>query len=111
MEIKRAQEKIQLKALVNEIHDSITPGDIVKQTFKTVTASNNVTTGVGKTVIGLAMGFFIKNILFRKTFNPLKIAAGYLLQTGVAVLVANNSDGINTTGKKLLKTIFSKLKR
>lgn len=111
MEIKRAQELILLKAQVNEIRESLTAGSLIKNTFKSVTASNDVKTGIGKTVIGLASGLLIKKIFFRKSFNPLKIAAGYLIQTGVTVLVANNSDKINSVGKKIFQTIISKFKR
>lgn len=108
MEKKRAQELILLQAEVNELRESIKPSNIIKNTIKSVTDSKNVNSGLGKTVVGFATGLLIKKIFFRKTLNPLKMAAGYLLQTGVTVVVANNTDKISFMGKKLIRTIFSK---
>ena len=111
MEKQRAQELILLQAEVNELRESIKPINLIKNTLKSVTTSNNEKTGLGNTVIGLATGLLVKKIFFRKTYNPLKMTAGYLLQTGVTVLVANNSDKINFVGKKLLRSIYTKIKR
>ncbi len=111
MEIKRAQELILLQAEVKELRESIKPGNLIKNTIKSVTDSNDVKTGIGKTVIGIATGLLVKKVLFSKTYNPFKMAAGYLLQTGVTVLVTNNSDKINFVGKKIFKTIYTKFKR
>lgn len=108
LELQRTQELILLQAEVKELRESLTPSSLIKSTIKTVTDSNDLKAGIGKTVIGLATGFLIKKIFFRKTYNPLKLAAGYLLQTGVTVLVANNSDKINYVGKKLIKSVLSK---
>ena len=110
MEKQRAQELILLQAEVNELRESIKPINLIKNTLKSVTTSNNEKTGLGNTVIGLATGLLVKKIFFRKTYNPLKMTAGYLLQTGVTVLVANNSDKINFVGKKILSAIYSKFK-
>ena len=110
MEKQRAQELILLQAEVKELRESIKPGNLIKSTIKSVTDSNNVKTGLGKSVIGIASGLLVKKIFFRKSLNPVKMAAGYLLQTGVTVLVANNTDKISFMGKKLIRTIFSKAK-
>lgn len=110
LEIKFAQELILLRAEINEIPESLSPNKLIKNTFKAVTPFNDFKKGIGATFIGLASGFLVKKILFGNTINPLKIAAGFMVQTVVAGLVVNNIDEIDKQGKKLLKNITSKAK-
>ena len=64
---------------------------------------------MGSAAMGLASGFLVKKLVFRKTNNPIKIAAGLLLQTTVSGLVSNNSDKIKSTGVKLFQALLSKI--
>jgi len=109
LESKRDLELIQLKGLLREVHESLKPINIIKDTFKKVTNSPDLKEEIGKTAIGVASGLLVKNILFRKTHNPLKVVAGIVLQTVVSRIAFNNSDKIESTGHKLFQAILSKI--
>ena len=111
LEIRRAQELILLKAQFEEVKDSWMPINLIKDSLETVTSAPNIKKGIGRSVIGFASSLLIKKIFFRKTHNPLTIAAGMLLQTAAVGLVANNSDKISSIGRKLFNNLFSKFKK
>lgn len=110
MEIERSQELILLKAQFHEVRESLKPINLIKSSVKTMTNSDNLKKGIGKTVIGVASGLLIKKVFFRNTHNPIKLAASVMLQTAAVNLVANNSEKIISTGRKLLSSMFSKSK-
>ena len=110
LETKRDMELIQLKSGFNEVLDSLKPINLIKDTLRKVTTSTDLKEGVGKTAIGVASGLLVKNILFRKTHNPLKLIARVMLQTVATGLAASNSDKIKSTGQKLFHVLLSKIK-
>ncbi|NEW84723.1 MAG: hypothetical protein GZ094_20470 [Mariniphaga sp.] len=110
LEIKRDQELMQLKEQLHEVHESLKPINIIKDTFKAVTASPDLKNGIGKTAIGVASGLLVKNILFRNSYNPLKVIASIVLQTVASSFAAKNSDKIKSTGQKLFHALLSKFK-
>jgi len=111
LETKRDNELLQIKEQIQEVQESLKPINIIKNTFKTVSESPDLKNGIGKTVIGVASGLLVKNILFRKSHNPLKIAAGYVIQTIATGIASKHSDKIKSTGQKLFHALLSKLKR
>jgi len=110
LEAKRDRELIELKEQFYEVKESLKPINLIKNTFKSVTASTDLKSGIDKSVIGLFSGFLVKNILFRNSYNPLKIAANIGMQIITASLAAKNSDIIKSTGQKLFQALFSKIK-
>ncbi len=110
LETKRAQELVQLKEQLNEVLESLKPINIIKDTIKKVTTSPDLKEGIGKTAIGVTSGLLVKNILFRKTHNPLKLVARTVLQAIAAGIAINNSDKIESTGLKLFHALLSKIK-
>jgi len=110
LETKRGQELMQLKEQLHLVHESLKPINLIKDTFKAVTASPDLKDGIGKTAIGVASGLLVKNILFRKTHNPLKLVARTVLETIAAGIASNNSDKIKSTGQRLFHALLSKIK-
>lgn len=111
LESKRRIELIQLKGQVNEVLESLKPINLIKDTFKKVTASPDLKSGFGKTAIGIASGLLIKILLFRKTHNPLKILARTAVQTAIVGIASYNSDKIKSTGQGVFRALFSKSRR
>ena len=107
LETKRDVELIQLKQELNGLLESLRPINIIKDTFKKVTDSTDIKEGIGNTAIGVASGFLVKNILFRKTLNPLKLIARVILQTVTTGVVATNSDKIKSKSQNLFHAVFS----
>jgi len=110
LETKRGQELMQLKEQLHLVHESLKPINLIKDTFKAVTASPDLKDGIGKTAIGVASGLLVKNILFRKTHNPLKLVTRTVLETIAAGIASNNSDKIKSTGQRLFHALLSKIK-
>ena len=110
LESKRSLELFQLKEQMNEVLDSLKPINLIKDTFKKVTTSPDLKSGIGKTAIGVASGLLVKNIIFRKTQNPFKLVVRTMLQTAAVGIAANNSDKIKSKGILLLHTLLSKIK-
>ena len=110
LEAKRDLELIQLKQGLNEVLDSLKPINIIKDTIKKVTSSSDINEGIGKTALGIASGFLVKNILFRKTLNPAKLIARGMVQTAAIGLAATNFDKIKLRGHKLLHALLSKIR-
>ena len=108
LEAKRDVELIQLKQELNGVLESLKPINIIKDTFKKMTNSTDLKEGIGDTAIGVASGLLVKNIFFRKTYNPLKLIARTILQTVVTGFAANNSSKIKSTGQNLFHAILSK---
>jgi len=110
LEAQRDLELFQLKEQLNEVLESLKPINLIKDTIKKVTTSPDLKEGIGTTAIGVASGLLVKNILFRKTHNPLKLIVRTVLQTVAAGIATNNSDKIKSMGQKLFHAIFSKNK-
>ena len=108
LEAKRDLELIQLKQGFDEVRESLKPINIIKETIKKATFSSGVKEGIGKTAIGIASGFLIKNLLFRKTINPAKLLARGVVQTAAVGLTATNLDKIKLKGAKLLRALLPK---
>ncbi len=110
METKRDMELIQIKYTLNEVLDSLKPINIIKDTFKKVTDSSDIKEGFGNTAVGVASGFLVKNILFRKTLNPIKLIARVILQTVTTGVVATNSGKIKSKSQNLFHALLSTVK-
>lgn len=106
LEAKRDLELIQLKQGFEEVRESLKPMNIIKETIKKVTFSSDVKEGLGKTAIGVASGFLIKNLLFRNTLNPAKLVARGVVQTAAVGLTASNLDKIKLKGAKILRSLL-----
>ena len=111
LESKRATELIQLKSHINEVLEGLKPINLIKDTFKKVTTSPDLKSGIGKTAIGIASGLLVKTLIFRKTHNPLKILARTAMQTAAVGLATYNSDIIKSKGQQLFHVLLSKIRR
>ncbi len=110
LEAKRDRELIELKEQFHAVNESLKPINLIKDAFRSVTASPDLKNGIDKTLIGGFSGFLVKNILFRNSFNPLKIITRIGLQAITASFAAQNSDKIKSTSQKLFHAILSKIK-
>lgn len=110
LEIKRDKEFIELKEHFHEVRESLKPINIIKDTFKAAKASPDIKNGVGKTMIGLASGFLVKNVLFRNSFDPLKMVASFAAEKAASNFASNHLDEIKSSGQKIIHAMLIKLK-
>lgn len=110
LEIKRDLELSQLKQGLDEALESLKPINIIKDTVRRATSSSDLKEGIGKTALGVAAGMLVKNVLFRKTLNPLKLVARGMVETAAIGVAATNFDKIKLKGAKLLRAVLPRKK-
>ncbi len=110
LEMKRDKELMELKQQLEKVGESLKPINIIKDTLKEIKSSPDIKDGIGKTVVGVASGFLVKNILFGNTYNPMKIIAGLAIQTAASNFGSNHYNNIRSVGHTLLYSLASKLK-
>lgn len=111
LEIKRDAELVDLKKQFRVTYESFKPINLLKNSLKDATSSPILKNGISGAAIGMASGYAVKNLLFRSSLNPIKIAASMVMQTLVTNLASNNSDKIKSGGAKLVNALISRLMR
>jgi hypothetical protein len=108
LEIKQANEVVQLKEQLLVTYESLKPINLIKKIFTDITSSPDLKKDLLGTTISLAAGYLSKKVAVGSTHNPIKQILGTLLQLGVTNIVSKNSDGIKTIGMKILSSFFHK---
>jgi hypothetical protein len=109
LEARRKEELKDLKEQFHLTYESLKPVNILKDTIKTVTESQEIRKSLSSASIGMASGYLVDKMLFRSSKNPLVKLVGVVVQTITTNLAAKNSGRIQESGKKILHTILSKL--
>ncbi|MEO6190586.1 MAG: hypothetical protein ABIO44_09800 [Saprospiraceae bacterium] len=110
LETKREIELHELKERFHAVQESVRPINLIKDTFKALTVPPDLNNGISKTLIGVASAFLVKKVLFRNSYNPLKIITSIAVQTITSSLAIKNSDKIKSTGEKLFHALLWKVK-
>lgn len=108
LEIKQANEAVQLKEQLLVTYESLKPINLIKKIFTDITSSPDLKKDLLGTTVSLAAGYLSKKAAVGSTHNPIKQLLGTLLQIGVTNIVSKNSDGIKTIGMKILSSFFHK---
>ena len=108
LEIKSAAQLVDLKTQFHITYESLRPVNLIKNTLKEATASPTLKNGISSAAIGMASGYIVKNLLFRSSLNPIKIAAGLVMQTLATNLASKNSDTIKSGGQKLVHALMAR---
>jgi hypothetical protein len=108
LEKKRNIELFELKEELDGLVDNLKPVNIIKDTIKKITSSDEIKEGIGKSVLGVAAGLLVKNLLFRNSISPLKVIGRTLVQTAVSGAVASNFDKIKLKGLNLLHHLLNR---
>jgi len=108
LEIKQANEAVQLKEQLLVTYESLKPINLIKKIFTDITSSPDLKKDLLGTTLSLAAGYLSKKAAVGSTHNPIKQLLGTLLQLGVTNIVSKNSDGIKIIGMKILNSFFHK---
>lgn len=108
LELKQANELIQLKDEFRDTVEGLKPMNLIKGAFKKVTSSPDIKTDVLNAVIGLTTGFVTKKLMIGRSTNPIKKILGIVLEMTIANKVAKNADVIKSTGNILINKFFTK---
>lgn len=108
MELKQANELIQLKEEFKDTLEGFKPMNLIRGAFKKATSSPDMKTDVLNAAIGLTTGFVTKKLMMGRSTNPLKKILGIILEMTIANKVAKNADVIKTTGNIIYNKFFAK---
>jgi hypothetical protein len=108
------QQAVELKILREQMHltyESIKPINLVRNTFKEVVASEELTDNIVNTSVGLAAGYVSKSLFEKASHSPFRKLLGTALLFGVTNLVAKNPHTVKAIGTDVLNIVkyqFSK---
>ena len=100
----------EMKVQFYRSYESMRPINLLKSTINDLWNGSADNGGFGNNMIGVLSGLIVKNIVFRRSYNPIKIAAGITLQALSANFAEKNADIIKKAGKGILQIILYKIK-
>jgi hypothetical protein len=108
LENKRTEEGRMLKQQYLQAYESMKPINLVKSTFREITASPELKDELFSTSVGLAAGYLSKALFQGASHSPVRKLLGTVLMFGVTNAVARHPEVIKSVGKGLFKMIIGK---
>ena len=108
LEKRQAAEGKTLKDHFLQAYESMKPINLIKNTFKEVTESNELKDNIINTSVGLATGYVSKKLFIGSSHNPVKKLFGSLLMYGITNVVSKNTETIKAIGKGLFDVVIKK---
>lgn len=107
LETRRATEEKALKADFQRAYESVQPINLIRNTFREVQESHDLTDNIVSIAAGLTSGYLSKKLFVGVSHNPFKKMLGTALMYGVTNLVANHPDTVKSVGNTVLNLIKS----
>jgi hypothetical protein len=111
LESQQAIDLQQLRVQMHATYENIKPINLVRNTFKEVVASEELTDNIVNTSVGLAAGYVSKTLFEKASHSPFRKLMGTALLFGVTNLVAKNPHTVKSIGTdfvNIVKYQFSK---
>jgi hypothetical protein len=111
LESQQAIDLQQLRVQMHATYENIKPINLVRNTFKEVVASEELTDNIVNTSVGLAAGYVSKTLFEKASHSPFRKLMGTALLFGVTNLVAKNPHTVKSIGTDFLNIVkyqFSK---
>ena len=102
LELKQANERKVLKEQYLLAYESMKPINLVKSTFKEVTASPELKDEFLNASIGLATGYFSKMLFQGASHSPVRKLFGTILMFGITNAVTNHPEVVKSVGKGIV---------
>jgi hypothetical protein len=102
------QQGVELKLLREQLHltyESIKPINLVRNTFKEVVASEELTDNIVNTSVGLAAGYVSKTLFEKASHSPFRKLMGTALLFGVTNLVAKHPHTVKSIGTDFVNIV------
>lgn len=99
LEKKQNSEGKILKEQFHIAYESVKPINLIKSTFKEVTASKDLKDNLINTAVGITAGYLSKKILDEVTDDPLKKLLGTAVIFGITNTIAKNPDIVKAVAK------------
>jgi hypothetical protein len=108
LESQQANDLQLLQEQFKTTAENLRPANLLKNTFKDLTALPDLKGNLLDTSIGLAAGYLSKKVIVGATHNPIKKLLGAVLQLGVTSFVSKHPEGIKSVAQNLINTISPK---
>jgi hypothetical protein len=102
------RQVVELKLLREQLsltYESIKPINLVRNTFKEVVASEELTDNIVNTSVGLAAGYVSKTLFERASHSPFRKLLGTALLFGITNLVSKNPHTVKSIGTDFLNIV------
>lgn len=107
LESKQTGESKILKAQYLEAYESMKPINIIKSTFKEVTASPDLKDELLNVSVGLAVGYLSKLLFQGASHSPVRKLFGTVLAFGITNAVAKHPEVVKSVGRRLINGVIS----
>jgi len=107
LEDRKQREKAQLVESFHAFTHSLTPANLIKNTFKGIKETPGIRGTVLKASLGLGAGLLSRKLLWGKSPGFFRKIMASAIEMGVATLVTRKTDTIKSRGTRFLKNIFT----
>jgi hypothetical protein len=105
LENQQAIDLQQLRMQMHATYENIKPINLVRNTFKEVVASEELTDNIVNTSVGLAAGYVSKTLFEKASHSPFRKLMGTALLFGVTNLVSKNPHTVKSIGSDFLNIV------
>lgn len=105
LEMQQSNERLVLQEEFLGLYESLKPINLIKNTFKELSVSQDIKDNLIGTAMGLAAGIVTKTLIIGDSQNPVKKVIADLVQLEVSNVVSNNAESIQNLFWKGLKLI------
>jgi hypothetical protein len=105
LETQQSIDLQQLRVQMHATYENIKPINLVRNTFKEVVASEELTDNIVNTSVGLAAGYVSKTLFEKASHSPFRKLLGTALLFGVTNLVAKNPHTVKSIGSDFLNIV------
>lgn len=107
LEAQRAAEGQAMKADFHLAYERVRPINLIRNTFRQVEESQDLSDNIISIAAGLTSGYLSKTLFIGTSHNPFKKMLGTVLMYGVANVIAHHPDAVKSVGGGLLNLIKS----
>lgn len=108
LENQQAQEKRLLKEQFQAAYEDMQPLNLIKNTFKAISETQDVKQDIINTTLGLGVGYLSKRLLKDTSKKPSKKLIGAAVLLGIAAFIIKNPYTGKSIGMSLLDTFLHK---
>jgi phosphoglycerate-specific signal transduction histidine kinase len=106
LEQKKEAQRDAIKTEIDNIHQSLIPGNIIKRSIEKITSSGDLTKRMVSSSLIIGSGFVVKKIISGKSKNSFRKLFGTIAQVAATGLVAKNANKIVFNSAELGKKLF-----
>jgi hypothetical protein len=111
LESEHLVKKAEMQEEITIFYESLKPANILKNTLADVVASPGLLDVIAGTVSGVLSGYLTKKIFVGSSSNPIKHAAGSLLEVAITAFLVGQGDKIRALGSMLFRSMFPRDKQ